>query len=92
LLTFGRKTLGEAIPPSRLGPVRRGAESDEREPPRAVVSRCIYDRDRATLGVAIDPPDDELPDEATWRIDLSRTKFRDCVSKTPSPRRERRRR
>jgi len=23
LLTFGRKTLGEAIPPSRLGPVRR---------------------------------------------------------------------
>jgi len=52
----------------------------------------IYDRDRATLGVAIDPPDDELPDEATWRIDLSRTKFRDCVSKTPSaaPRAQRR--
>src|SRR5207237_2073061 len=31
----------------------------------------VYDRDAATLGVAIDPPDDELPDDAVWRIDLS---------------------
>jgi hypothetical protein len=72
LLTFGRKTLGEAIPPSRLGPgspvVLNQTNVNRRTPSYRGV---IYDRDRATIGVAIDPPDDDLPDEATWRIDLS---------------------
>ena len=31
----------------------------------------VFDRDETSIGVAIDPPDDELPDEATWRLDLS---------------------
>lgn len=72
LLTFGRKTLGEAIPPSRLGPgspvVLNQTNVNRRVPSYRGV---IYDRDHASIGVAIDPPDDELPDEATWRIDLS---------------------
>ena len=72
LLTFGRKTLGAPLPPSRLGPgspvVLNQTNVNRRMPSFRGV---IYDRDTATIGVAIDPPDDELSDEATWRIDLS---------------------
>jgi hypothetical protein len=72
LLTFGRKTPGEAIPPSRLGPgspvVLTQTNVNRRVPSYRGV---IYDRAAATLGVAIDPPDDELPDDAAWRLDLS---------------------
>ena len=72
LLTFGRKTLNEALPPSRLGPgspvVLNQTNVNRRMPSYRGV---IYDRDTATIGVAIDPPDDELSDEAVWRLDLS---------------------
>ncbi len=72
LLTFGRKTLNEPLPPSRLGPgspvVLNQTNVNRRVPSYRGV---IYDRDSATIGVAIDPPDDELPDEAVWRLDLS---------------------
>src|SRR3954452_23184192 len=65
LLTFGRKPLGEAIPPSRLGPgspvVLNQTNVNRRMPSYRGV---IYDRDVSSIGVAIDPPDDELPDEA----------------------------
>ena len=72
LLTFGRKTLGAPLPPSRLGPgspvVLNQTNVNRRMPSFRGV---IYDRDTATIGVAIDPPDDELSDEAVWRLDLS---------------------
>ena len=71
LLTFGRSNRNEPLPPNRLGPgspvvltqtkVNRGFSS------RGVV----FDRTETTLGVAIEPPDDEIPDEAKWRLDLS---------------------
>lgn len=71
LLTFARKG-GEAIPPTRLGPgspvVLNQTNVNRRVPSYRGV---IYDRDFAALGVAIDPPDDELPDDAVWRIDLT---------------------
>jgi superfamily I DNA and/or RNA helicase len=90
LLTFGRKTLGEAIPPSRLGPgspvVLNQTNVNRRVPSYRGV---IFDRDTATIGVAIDPPDDELPDDATWRIDLSpdevsRLRQQDALRRTAS--------
>ena len=31
----------------------------------------VFDRDETTIGVAIDPPDDDLAEDATWRLDLS---------------------
>jgi hypothetical protein len=72
LLTFRRKTLGEAIPPSRLGPgspvVLNQTNVNRRVPSYRGV---IFDRDAMSIGVAIDPPDDDLPDEAVWRLDLS---------------------
>ena len=39
---------------------------------RGLTSRgVIFDRMEKTIGVAIEPPDAEIPDEATWRLDLS---------------------
>lgn len=71
LLTFARKG-GERLPPTRLGPgspvLLNQTNVNRRVPSYRGV---IYDRDFATLGVAIDPPDDELPDEAVWCIDLT---------------------
>ncbi|QEG31489.1 RecBCD enzyme subunit RecD [Gemmata obscuriglobus] len=72
LLTFGRKTLNEPLPPSRLGPGAPVLLSQTNVNRRVPSYRgVIYDRDTATIGVAIDPPDDDLPDEAVWRLDLS---------------------
>lgn len=72
LLTFGRKALNDPLPPSRLGPgapvLLTQTNVNRRVPSYRGV---IYDRDHATIGVAIDPPDDDLPDEAAWRLDLS---------------------
>src|SRR5688572_22990971 len=72
LLTFARKTPGEALPPSRLGPGSPVVLSQTNVNRRVPSYRgVVFDRDANALGVAIDPPDDELPDDATWRIDLS---------------------
>jgi hypothetical protein len=71
LLTFTRVNRHEPLPPNRLGPgspvlltqckVSRGFSS------RGVV----FDRTPNTLGVAIEPPDDDVPEDAVWRVDLS---------------------
>ena len=72
LLTFSRKSFKEPLPPSRLGPGSPVLLSQTNVNRRVPSYRgVIYDRDTATIGVAIDPPDDEFPDEAVWRLDLS---------------------
>ncbi|MBM3983471.1 MAG: DNA-binding protein [Planctomycetes bacterium] len=72
LLTFGRKTQGEPLPPSRLGPGSPVVISQTNVNRRTPSYRgVIYDRATATIGVAIDPPDDDLPDDAVWRLDLT---------------------
>jgi hypothetical protein len=72
LLTFSRKTPSEPIPPTRLQPgspiVLNQTNVNRRVPSYRGV---VFDRDDRTIGVAIDPPDDELPEEAVWRLDLS---------------------
>jgi ATP-dependent RNA/DNA helicase IGHMBP2 len=71
LLTFGRKSLGEPLPSSRLGPgspVAINQTNVNRRVPS--YQGVVFDRDVNTIGVAIEPPDDELPDDAVWRLDL----------------------
>jgi DNA polymerase III delta prime subunit len=71
LLTFGRASRTEPLPPNRLGP---GAPVvlTRTKPQRGLTFRgVVFDRAERTIGVAIEPPDDDLPDEATWRLDLS---------------------
>src|SRR5262249_56036988 len=71
LLTFGHKNRA-GLPPTRLQPgspvVLNQTNVNRRVPSYRGV---VFDRAATTIGVAIDPPDDELPDEAVWRIDLS---------------------
>ena len=71
LLTFGRKNV-ESLPPTRLQPgspvVLSQTNVNRRMPSYRGV---VFDRDGATIGVAIDPPDEELDEEAVWRLDLS---------------------
>jgi len=72
LLTFSRKTRTDPLPPTRLQPgspvVLNQTNVNRRVPSFRGV---VYDRDATSIGVAIDPPDDEMPDEAVWRLDLS---------------------
>jgi len=72
LLTFSRKTRTDPLPPTRLQPgspvVLNQTNVNRRVPSFRGV---VYDRDATSIGIAIDPPDDEMPDEAVWRLDLS---------------------
>jgi ATP-dependent RNA/DNA helicase IGHMBP2 len=72
LLTFGRKARTDPLPPTRLQPglpvVLNQTNVNRRVPSYRGV---VFDRDATSIGVAIEPPDDELPDEAVWRLDLS---------------------
>lgn len=71
LLTFSRSSPTEPLPPNRLGP---GAPVvlTRTKPQRGLTFRgVVFDRAERTIGVVIEPPDDDLPDEATWRLDLS---------------------
>lgn len=90
LLSFAHKSAGAALPPSRLGPgspvVLNQTNVNRRVPSYRGV---IYDRDAITIGVAIDPPDDELPDDAIWRLDLmpdevSRLRQQDALRRAAS--------
>src|SRR5207248_5182308 len=72
LLTCSRKGRTDPLPPNRLGPGSPAVLTQTGLNRRGLSFRgVVYDRDRATIGVAIDPPDDDLPDEATWRLDLT---------------------
>ncbi len=72
LLTFSRKNRTDPLPPSRLQPgspvVLNQTNVNRRLPSYRGV---VFDRDRTSIGVAIEPPDDELPDDSVWRLDLS---------------------
>ncbi len=71
LLTFGRFSRTEPLPPNRLGP-GVPVVLTRTKPQRGLTFRgVVFDRTELTIGVAIEPPDDDLPDEATWRLDLS---------------------
>jgi hypothetical protein len=71
LLTFGRKTRTDPLPPNKLGP-GSPVVITQTKPQRGPTFRgVVFDRAEGSIGVAIEPPDDDLPDEATWRLDLS---------------------
>ena len=72
LLTFMKSNRNDRLPPNRLQPgspvvVNQTGVNRRRPSFRGVV----YDREFTTIGIAIDPPDDDLPDDATWRLDLA---------------------
>ncbi len=72
LLTFSRSLRSDRLPPNRLQPgspvVLNQTGVNRRHPSYRGV---VFDRDATTIGIAIEPPDDDLTDDATWRLDLS---------------------
>jgi ATP-dependent RNA/DNA helicase IGHMBP2 len=72
LLTFTRTDRNSIFPPNRLqpgSPVVLSQTGTHRR--RPTYRGVVYDRDRASIGVAFEPPDDDLSDDATYRLDLS---------------------
>jgi superfamily I DNA and/or RNA helicase len=72
LLTFTRGPRKEPFPPNRLQPSAPVVISQTGTHRRRPTYRgVVYDRDFTSIGVAIEPPDDDPPDDATYRLDLS---------------------
>lgn len=72
LLTFTRSLRKEPFPPNRLQPGAPVVISQTGTHRRRPTYRgVVYDRDFTSIGVAIEPPDDDPPDDATYRLDLS---------------------
>jgi hypothetical protein len=71
LLTFSRKTRTDSLPPNKLGPGSPVVLTQTGVNRKLTFRGVVYDRTWTTIGIAIEPPDDDLPDEATWRLDLS---------------------
>jgi len=71
LLTLGRASRTEPLPPNRLGP-GSPVVLMRTKPQRGVTFRgVVFDRAEATIGVAIEPPDYDFDDDEGWRLDLS---------------------
>ena len=72
LLTFSRPLRTDRLPPNRLQPgspvVISQTGTNRRMPSYRGV---VFDREFTTIGVAIEPTDEELDDEAIWRLNLS---------------------
>ncbi len=72
MLTFSRALRSDKLPPNRLqsgSPVVLNQTNVNRRHPS--YRGVVFDRDATSIGVAVEPPDDDLPDDATWRLDLS---------------------
>ena len=71
LLTFSRSNRTERLPPNRLGPGSPVVLSQTKVNRGLTLRGVVFDRQWTTIGVAVEPPDDDLPDDAVWRLDLS---------------------
>jgi DNA polymerase III delta prime subunit len=71
LLTLGRKTRTDPLPPNRLGPGSPVVLTQTKVQRGVSFRGVVYDRAEASIGIAIDPPDDDIPDESIWRLDLT---------------------
>ncbi|CAN5221462.1 AAA domain-containing protein [soil metagenome] len=72
LLTFTPAVRLQRLPPNRLQPGSPVVISQTGTHRRMPSYRgVVYDRDYTSIGVAIEPIDDDLPEDAAWRLNLS---------------------
>ncbi len=71
LLNLSRKSRNESLPPNRLGPGSPVVLSRTGVNRGATYRGVVHERSWTTIGIAIEPPDDDLPEDATWRLDLT---------------------
>lgn len=71
LLTFQRKGNPEPLPPNRLGPGSPVVLTQQGVQRPVSLRGVVVERTDTQVIVAFDEPEDELPEDASWRLDLS---------------------
>jgi hypothetical protein len=71
ILTFASVNRGAALPPNRLQPGAPVVLTQTGTNRPASLRGVVSDRAERAVSVAFEQPDLELPDDATWRLDLS---------------------
>ena len=71
LLTLTRGKAAAALPPNRLQPGAPVVLTQTGVPRPASFRGVVSDRQARAITVALDDSDDDRPDDATWRLDLS---------------------
>src|SRR5947209_4721157 len=64
LLTFGRKARTDPLPPNKLGPGSPVVLTQTKAARGLTFRGVVFDRTEGSIGVAIDPPEDDLPEHA----------------------------
>src|SRR5579885_2882982 len=71
ILTIGSVNRGSPLPPNRLQPGAPVVLTQTGTNRPASLRGVVSDRTERTVSVAFEQPDQDLPDDATWRLDLS---------------------
>ena len=71
ILTFASVNRGTPLPPNRLQPGAPVVLTQTGTHRPASLRGVVSDRAERTISVAFEQPDLDLPDDATWRLDLS---------------------
>jgi superfamily I DNA and/or RNA helicase len=70
LLTFGKRDLSQPLPPTRLQPGSPVLLKCPGDGQPVAIRGVVFARDAATLRVAVED-DETIPDDQTWRVELS---------------------
>jgi superfamily I DNA and/or RNA helicase len=71
LLTFGRRDTSQPLPPTRLQPGSPVLLKCPNDGQPVAVRGVVFARDMNTLRVAVEDSDESLPEDETWRVELS---------------------
>jgi ATP-dependent RNA/DNA helicase IGHMBP2 len=71
LLTFGKRDTSQPLPPTRLQPGSPVLLKCPNDGQPLAVRGVVFARDRNTLRVAVEDSDESLPEDETWRVELS---------------------
>jgi ATP-dependent RNA/DNA helicase IGHMBP2 len=71
LLTFGKRDTSQPLPPTRLQPGSPVLLTCPNDGQPVAVRGVVFARDANTLRVAVEDSDESLPEDETWRIELS---------------------
>src|SRR5215212_1665726 len=71
LLTFGRRDTSQPLPPTRLQPGSPVLLKCPNDGQPVAIRGVVFARDANTLRVAVEDSDESLPEDETWRVELS---------------------
>ena len=71
LLTFGKRDTSQPLPPTRLQPGSPVLLKCPNDGQPVAIRGVVFARDANTLRVAVEDSDESLPEDETWRVELS---------------------